>query len=220
MRFRLWRYLFTLALAFFPIKIALAGDMLKREPEVPPGVEFLRSLDVEGYVQRQKHGGNGIQMGRIRTRYLDPDVNAFVGMLTAISQFNRPLSIGEEPERSTPGLFWTWGVDIGIIRGRHLWEVDLMGVSARQKLGFAPAIVGEHTLSSHWTLFHRTELHLYSGDNLIDQDQGFYWMNDWWGFTAGYRMIGAKHLNRQGPHVGIRLFFNSPKIPFLFPSLG
>ena len=96
-----------------------------------------------------------------------------------------------------------------------------MGSSLSQRLGFAPAIVGEHKLTSRTTLFHRSELNIFAGDSILDADQGLYWMwKPWLGVTAGYRWFTSEHIDRSGPHIGLRLYFESPKIPFLFPSLG
>jgi hypothetical protein len=95
-----------------------------------------------------------------------------------------------------------------------------MGTLFGARLGFTPAVVGEHRLFKNFFLYHRTEVTLYADDQLLDADQGFYWMRGWWGLSAGYRIFAAKHMNRSGPRVGVRILFENPKIPFIFPSLG
>jgi len=107
------------------------------------------------------------------------------------------------------------------VRGRHLWELDLMGSSLSQRLGFAPAIAGEHRLNARLIGYHRTELNIFTGDSILDADQGLYWMwKPWLGASVGYRWFTSQHMDRSGPHIGLRLYFESPKIPFIFPSLG
>lgn len=82
-------------------------------------------------------------------------------------------------------------------------------------------MVGEHRLSASWTAYHRTEINIFTGDAILDADGGFYWM---WsrsvGLSFGYRWFASQHMDRSGPHAGVRLYFENPKIPFLFPSIG
>jgi hypothetical protein len=197
------------------------GPMLKKEPDVPPELAFVRSIDVDTFVESMNYHGLGAQSGRVRLRLLDPDMNAFVGMLFGVHHFNQDLRIGDPENPDTAGVMANWGGDFGIVRGRHLWELDLMGANLSKRLGFAFAGVGEHHLSSKLLFYHRTEFNVFTSDAILDQDQGFYWM---WrssvGFSAGYRWFTSSHMDRSGPHIGVRLYFESPKIPFIFPSLG
>jgi hypothetical protein len=198
-----------------------ATPMLKHEPEVPPRLAFVRTFDVDAFVERiNERRGRGAESLRLRTRYLDPDVNLFVGLVTGLHHFNQDLYIGDPEAPDTAGTFWNWGINMGMVRGRHLWEFDLMGVVLSSSLGPAAAIVGEHAMGAHWTLYHRIELNLLPGDTLFDGDLGAAYMWNQVGLSAGYRIFAAQHMSRSGPHVGIRLLFESPKIPFLFPSLG
>ena len=192
-----------------------------KEARVPMFRQFVRTLDVEGGVGTANPNDTGVQFFRIESRYLDPDVNAFVGMLASMSRFNEKLRIGEDDHLSTAHWVGNWGVDIGIVRGKHLWAVDLMGGNLGNHLGFAPALVGEHNLGEHFKIYHRTIFDLFMTDPMLDSDQGIMWNSGKiWGLTLGYRIVSAKHMNRSGPRVGILLHFNSPKIPFIFPSLG
>jgi hypothetical protein len=197
------------------------GPMLKKEPVVPSEFAFVRSLDLETYVERTNSHGLGAQSGRIRLRFLDPDVNAFVGMSVGVHHFNQDLRIGNPDNPDTAGVMVDWGGVFGVVRGRHLWELDLLGSSLSNNLGFAPAIVGEHHFCEKWTAYHRTEVNLFVGDAILDADQGFYWM---WkpsvGLSFGYRWFTSLHMDHSGPHAGIRIYFENPKIPFIFPSLG
>jgi len=195
--------------------------MLKKEPVVPSEFAFVRSLDVDSYVERTNYHGLGAQYSRARLRYLDPDVQAFVGLTVGFHHFNQDLRIGDPDAPDTAGVMVDWGGAFGIVRGKHLWELDLQGASLSNRLGFAPAIVGEHHLSPKWTVYHRTEFILFTGDAILDADQGFYWMaNRSVGLSFGYRYFTSLHMDRSGPHVGVRFYFESPKIPFIFPSLG
>ena len=206
-------------LFLYPMASCLWGAD-KKEPVIPPGSDFIRTLDAEAYVERQNSRGLGNQTLRLRTRYLDPDVNAFVGMQGSLNHFNIDLRIKDPESPETAGLYGDWGINLGVIRGKHLWELDLQGLTLSSSIGFAPAIVGEHRVGERWTLYHRTELGLMTGDTIVDSDQGVYWMRGIWGLTAGYRIFAAKHMNRSGPRIGVRVRFESPAIPFLFPSLG
>ncbi len=162
-----------------------------------------------------------MQSGRVRLRFRDPDVDAFVGMVVGVHHFNQDLRIGDPDFPDTAGVLCNWGGAFGIVRGRHLWELDLMGSSLSSSLGFAPAIVGEHHLTEKWIAYHRTELNIFAGDAIFDADQGLYWMwNSRLGGSIGYRWFTSLHMDRSGPHIGIRFYFESPKIPFIFPSLG
>ena len=195
--------------------------MLKKEPVVPPGLDFVRSVDVDLFVESTNQKGLGAQTGRLRFRFLDPDVNAFVGMVVGVHHFNQDLRIGDPDGPDTAGVMCNWGGAFGIVRGKHLWELDLMGTSLSDRLGFAPAIVGEHHLGGRLLLYHRTELNIFTGDAILDADQGFYWMwKPWLGASIGYRWFTSQHMDRSGPHIGVRFYFESPKIPFIFPSLG
>jgi len=195
--------------------------MLKREPIVPAPLAFVRSLDVDAFIGQTNQNALGMQSGRIRLRFLDPDVNAFVGMAVGVHHFNQDLRLGSPDNPDTAGVLCNWGGVLGLVRGPHLWELDLMGSSLSQRLGIAPAIVGEHAIFPRWRIYHRTELNIFTGDAILDADEGFYWMwRPWLGFAAGYRWFTSQHVDRSGPHIGIRLYFENPKIPFIFPSLG
>jgi len=195
--------------------------MLKQEPIVPAGMDFVRSLDFDastGFTNR-KH--LGYQVAAMRLRYLDPDVNAFVGMVVETYHFNQDLRIGSPDAADTAGVLCNWGGVFGLVRGRHLWELDLMGSSLSGRLGFAPAILGEHKMGTHLIGYHRTGLDIYAGDAILDADQGLCWMwKPWLGVSLGYRWFTSQHMDRSGPHIGLKLYFENPKIPFIFPSLG
>ena len=197
------------------------GPMLKAEPIVPAGMDFVRSLDLDTFVEATNQKGLGAQTSRIRFRFRDPDNNAFVGMVIGVHHFNQDLRLGNPAGPDTAGVMVNWGGAFGVVRGRHLWELDLMGSSLSGRLGFAPAFVGEHHLVGPLLLYHRTELNIFTGDTILDADQGLDWMlTPWLGVSAGYRWFTSLHMDRSGPHVGLRLYFESPKIPFIFPSLG
>jgi hypothetical protein len=195
--------------------------MLKKEPVVPSEFAFVRSLDVDTFVERTNRDGLGAQSGRLRLRFLDPDVNAFVGLVAGFHHFNQDLRIGDPQGPDTAGVMADWGGAFGIVRGKHLWELDLEGASLSERLGFATAIVGEHHLTASWIAYHRTEINLFPGDMILDADEGIDWM--WMpslGLSLGYRWFTSQHMDRSGPHAGVRFYFESPKIPFIFPSLG
>jgi hypothetical protein len=195
--------------------------MLKKEAEVPPDLAFVRSIDIDTYVGETNRQGLGMQSGRVRLRLLDPDVNAFVGMLFAVEHFNQDLRIGNPQGPDTAGVMVNWGGDFGIVRGKHLWELDVMGANLSERLGFAIAAVGEHQLGRSVTFYHRTELNVFTGDAILDADQGLYWMcTKSVGLSLGYRWFTSDHMDRSGPHIGLRFYFESPKIPFIFPSMG
>ena len=195
--------------------------MLKKEPVVPNDFAFVRSLDIETFAERTNWDGLGAQSGRIRLRYLDPEVNAFAGLLASFHHFNQDLRIGNPEAPDTAGVLANMGLDFGVVRGKHLWELDLEAAVLSQQLGFATAVTGEHHLSASWTAYHRTEINILPGDAILDADQGLYWM---WsrslGLSVGYRWFTSLHMDRSGPHAGVRFYFESPKIPFLFPSIG
>ena len=198
-----------------------AGPMLKKEPVVPNDFAFVRSLDIDTFVERTNYHGLGAQSGRIRLRYLDPEVNAFAGLLASVHHFNQDLRIGNPDYPDTAGVLANMGLDFGIVRGKRLWELDLEAAVLSRQLGFATAVTGEHHLSASWTAYHRAEINIFAGDAILDADGGFYWM---WsrsvGLSVGYRWFTSLHMDRSGPHAGVRFYFESPKIPFLFPSIG
>src|SRR5882724_6015294 len=211
---------FPKSVLFLPATIALAsssvlaeGQMLKAAPVVPPEYAFVRSVDLDLFVGETNRQNLGMQSGRVRFRFLDPDVNAFVGMAVGVHHFNQDLRIGDPATGDTAGVMCNWGGVFGIVRGKHLWELDLMGSSLSSRLGFAPAIAGEHHFGSRAILYHRTELNLFKGDAILDADQGFYWMfKPWLGASAGYRWFTSNHMDRSGPHIGLRIYFENPKI--------
>jgi hypothetical protein len=210
---------------FIPLFLLAAplwsADAPKKEPEVPAFAQFVRTLDVEGNYAFLGSDAIGSQGLRVETRYLDPDVNAFVGLIGTFSRFNEKLHIGESPDVKSALFIANWGINIGLVRGKHLWAIDLMGASLGNHLAFGPAIVGEHDLAKKWKLYHRTTIDFFTGDTIVDSDQGFLW-NPWKtvGFTAGYRIFAAQHTSLNGPRLGLIWRFQSPKIPFIFPSLG
>jgi len=211
---------FLVLIGLIYVPTILSAELLKKPPEVPERLAFVRMLDVDSFVESPNRGGYGIQTVRIRTRYLDPDVNAFVGLLTGISHFNQDLRIGNPDAPDTAGLLWNWGADIGLKRDRHLWELDLMGVVAGSRLGPCLGIFGEHNITTQWRFYHRTEISAFTGDAMLDADQGLYWLWRWTGISIGYRWFTSRHMDRSGPHIGVLLRFENPKIPFVFPSLG
>jgi hypothetical protein len=204
-----------------PAGFAHADDAPKK-PQVPAGLAFVRTFDAEAYVERLNDHGQGAQSIRLRTRYLDPDVNAFVGFVTGLQHFNRDLFIGDPTAPATSNLMWNGGIDLGLKRGKSLWELDLMGSVLSSSVGPAVAIEGEHALRGRWGWYHRTELNFFlaDGDTIFDADQGVYWQGAHWGLTGGYRIFAASHMSRSGPRLGLRWVFESPKIPFIFPSFG
>lgn len=193
------------------------------ERKVPRWARFERSIDVEGFVQRTRHTHDGNQSFRIQTRYLDPAVKASVGFIFGLHHFNEVLRLDEPPTLDTPEWLGNAGITLGLHRGGSLWKLDITGVLAGSTLGPALAIGGELPLNKHWGLFHRAEAFIFTGDTqdiLLDADQGIYVQAGVTALTMGYRVVSGMHVNRSGPRVGIRLRFNSPKIPFIFPSLG
>jgi hypothetical protein len=216
------QFLLTLAvLSLVHPSVYAFGPMLKTDPVVPAGMDFVRSLDLDTFVESTNQKGLGAQSERIRVRFLDPDVDAFVGMVVGVHHFNQDLRLGDPQGPDTAGVMCNWGGAFGIVRGKHLWELDLMGSSLSDRLGFAPAIVGEHHLSSQLLFYHRTELNIFVGDAILDAEQGLDWMcTSWAGVSLGYRWFTSDHMDRSGPYIGLRFYFESPKIPFIFPSLG
>jgi len=188
---------------------------------VPPELQWVKSIDIQGFAGMEDQGRKGVQHGRLRWRYRDPEVNAFVGMQFGMTRFHEKLSL-EDPDNPRRGnVIWDGGANIGIVRGRHLWELDLMGVTAAGKLAAGLAIVGEHRLTSRVTFYHRTQIDAFTGDGILDADQGFYWMmSKNVGFDGGYRIFATQHSHRNHAHIGLRLYFEGPKIPFIFPSVG
>jgi hypothetical protein len=214
------RLLLSIAILLCAISLRAATPMLKKEAEVPPELAFVRSLDLDTYAERTNDNGLA-QTARLRLRLLDPDVNAFVGLVGGFHHFDEELTSGSADSLETSRLLTDWGGVFGIVRGAHLWELDVEGATLGPKLGFAAAIAGEHRLSPSWTFYHRLEPNFFVGDTVIDGDTGFYWMlNKSLGFSLGYRLFASQHMNRNGPHAGVRVYFESPKIPFIFPSLG
>jgi hypothetical protein len=177
--------------------------------------------ETDGFVLQDNQRGTGNQHFHMRLRYLDPDINAFVGMQMDLEHFNRDLVIGNPDDPATGSFLFDMGAHIGVVQKSHTWDLSLMGVTAAGKLGPCVAITGEHSLSKRWIFYHKTQGDIFVGDAIFDQDQGFYWMvGNTWGVSAGYRWFASLHQDRSGPHVGIRFYFENPKIPFIFPSLG
>ncbi len=195
------------------------ADVLKKPPQVPERLRFVRSLDIEGFAQDSNDNHSGVQTFRVRLRNLDPDVNAYVGLLTGVTHFNDEALF--DPVVGQSGkVLWNWGGDIGLKRGPHLWEIDMMGSVFATHIGPALAFVGEHQLTSWLQLFHRTEGNFFVGTTVAEQDQGLTFQWNGFGVEAGYRFLAGTHFHRTGPHIGLTWRFSSEKIPFVFPSLG
>jgi hypothetical protein len=189
--------------------------------EVPTDKNWVRSLDVDGgaWVEDRRH--RGAQFFGIQSEYLDPDVNAFVGMIFRGTRFNEHIKFGDPAAPSFASALFNWGVRVGIVRGPHTWEIDLMGANLGEHLAFGPAIGGEHVLAGTLKLYHRTIGEFFEGETVLDSDQGLSWMP--WktvGFNAGYRIFTGQHLRHSGPRAGFQLRFDTPRLPFIFPSIG
>jgi len=199
----------------------LSAQSAQKLSVVPDRFQWVRRIDVEGFVGKEDRTQQGVQNGRFRFRYLDPSVQAFVGLQTGLTHFNRALAL-EDPNNPRLGhLLFDLGANIGIIRGKHLWELDLMGVTAAGKLAAGVAIVGEHRLFASVYGYHRTQANFFTGDGMLDADQGLFWMvGKQVGFHAGYRILSTQHSNHNHAHIGLRLSFENPKIPYIFPSVG
>jgi len=214
--------LLSLAL-LIPFSPFAAAQEALVERKIPAWATFERSVLIDGFVQQLNRNREGNQSLRVRTRYLDPAVNRFAGFVGGFHHFNRDLVLDEPPSLDTPEWLGHLGIAIGFVRGKHLWEVDLLGAMAGSTLGPALAIEGEHTLGKHFGFYHRVEATFFSGateDLAFDADQGFFLSTGGVGVTLGYRIFTGLHMNRNGPRVGLRLRFKSPKIPFIFPSLA
>ena len=138
-----------------------------------------------------------------------------------VSHFNQDLRLGDPNDPAHAASIWNWGANVGVVRGAHLWAVDLLGASLGEHLAFGPVIEGEHSLGKYFKLFHRTGLDLFVGDTMIDSNQGLLW-SPWEtiGLTVGYRIFASRHMSRNGPSAGFLLHFDIPKLPFIFPSIG
>jgi hypothetical protein len=202
----------------------LAAASAQHAAQIPSGADFVHSLEGEAFLGAAGGPHTGIEGFRLATQYVDPDVNAFVGIITSLSHFNRKMDFGTAATdtQGTGSVLWDWGAKLGLIRGPHLWELDLMGASLGGRIAFAPGIAGEHSLGAGWRIYHRTTPHFFVGFTLLDSDQGLAWYpSSSWGLSAGYRFLAGQHVSSQnGPRVGIVFRFQSPKIPFIFPSLG
>lgn len=188
---------------------------------VPPEFQWVRSLDTEGYVQKENGYRDGIQHVHFRMRYLDPDVNAFIGMQADLDHFNHALLLGD-PNNPAAGHFLVdMGAHVGVVRKKTTWELDLMGVTSASKLGPALAVVTEYRFNRHWMYASRIQGDIFTSDGVLDIDQGLCWtIKKSLGITVGFRTLLALHMDRLGPRVGLRYAFDSPKIPFIFPSVG
>lgn len=210
-----------MAVLLFTGNVALAAEAKKPAPKVPLAFDFKKSLHLElfTHVAPDIRDAQGF---RAKTRYLDPDVNAFVGLITNLYRFDEKLRLESsgrvDPVRSH--LLWNWGINLGIKRGRSWWEVDLMGAVLNRSLAPVLGLAGDHALSRRFEFYHRTEVSFFAKDMLLDSDQGIRWMYDSVGITVGYRIFSGNKMNHNGPRVGVTYRFESPKIPFLFPSLG
>lgn len=224
--FRMHRTLFWRAavLCAFSVPAWAAKPQLKSSTKpavVPTEFQWVRSFETDGFVQESLQHESGVQHVHMRLRYLDPDVNAFVGMQLDVDHFNRDVRIGNPDNPFKGNVLFDMGAHIGLVRSIHTWDLALMGVTAAGKLGPAIAITGEHAISHRWMLYHKTQVDIFVGDAFLDQDQGVTWKaHRDWSVTAGYRLFISPHINQSGPHIGLRYEFESLKIPFIFPSLG
>ena len=95
---------FAMSFGFLAAHSMVHAEETPKEPQVPAQFAFVRSLDVDGYVQRTSDHGLGSQSLRMRLRYRDPDVNAFVGLLTGVTHFNRDLYLGTPTAPDTSNM--------------------------------------------------------------------------------------------------------------------
>jgi hypothetical protein len=201
-----------------------AGAWADKPPKpavVPSEFQWVRTLDAEGYVQSENQRGTGIQHAQLNLHYLDPDVNAYIGMQTYFDRFNRDIALGDPNDPALGDFLWSLGANIGLQSKRHRWELDLMGIAMRDHIGPSLGLVSEHQISQRWSYANRLQLSILVNDFIFDFDQELYWrLGNVWGVTAGYRWFTAMHIDRSGPHIGLRYRFDSPKVPFIFPSLG
>jgi len=69
---------------YFIFAIALPCLVFAQEPSkpsvVPEQFRWVHSIELEGFVGKEDRTQQGVQNGRFRLRYLDPNVNAFIGM--------------------------------------------------------------------------------------------------------------------------------------------
>src|SRR5437899_2181327 len=98
-----------------------------KPPQVPQKFEFIRTLDIEGGAYAWGKQNSGAQFWRVETRYRDPDVNAFVGLIGVFTHFNEDIVLGDPLDGTFAPLLANWGADMGIVRGAHVWALDLMG---------------------------------------------------------------------------------------------
>src|SRR5687768_13712358 len=85
------------------------AELPEKKSQVPERFQFVRTVEVEGAYALAGRDEKGAQMARIETRYLDPDVNAFVGLIATFARFNERLRVGEPPELKTALFIANWG---------------------------------------------------------------------------------------------------------------
>ncbi len=194
-----------------------------KPPHVPVWASFERSMEVESSLQSAVRSKETNQSLRIRTRYLDPAVQRTVGFVANFHHFNKDLTLDESPNLDEAEWLGQLGISFGRRSGKHQWNVDLLGTLAGTTLGPTLGLGGEHRLGYGWAFYHQADATAFTGatqDFLLDADQGLLWRKSFFGISVGYRIVSAMHLNRNGPKIGLRVRFNSPKIPFIFPSVG
>ena len=207
--------------AIFLANVCSGATQPVKPAVVPAEFQWIRSLDTDLYVQKENGYGSGIQHFHLRLRYLDPDVNAFVGMQTDLDHFNHDLLLDDPNDPNRGSFLADMGANIGIVHKKTTWELDLMGATAAGKLGPATALVTEHRFDAHWMYYSRLQGDIFIGDGIFDVDEGICWtMKKSLGISLGYRALISLHMDRIGPHIGLRYSFDSPHIPFIFPSLG
>jgi hypothetical protein len=216
------RAFFSLAILCLVILPWAHADQPIKPAVVPTDVQWVHALDTDDYLQLENsHKNSAVEHFHLRLRYLDPDVNAFVGMQTDLDHFSRDLVLGANDTANNGNFLWDMGAHIGLVRKKATWELDLMGVTAAGKLGPALAVIYEHRYNAHWMYYNRTQGDIFVGDGIFDFDQAVAWdVEKSWDVTGGYRIFTSLHSNHNGPHLGIRYSFDSLKIPFIFPSLG
>jgi hypothetical protein len=197
-----------------------APKSMKHPANVPNDKTWVRSLDVDGGVWVEDRDQHGAQYFGVQTRYLDPDANAYVGLILRGTRFNDHITFGDPNEPFSANALLNWGAAIGMVRGRHTWEIDLMGANFGKHLAFGPALAGDHVLFKSVSLYHRSAFDFFIGDTLLDSDQGLRWRAGKFGISAGYRIFTGQHLRHSGPRIGIDLRFDAPHMAFIFPSIG
>jgi hypothetical protein len=206
---------------FFAITPAFGEKLLKKPAEVPSEYQWVRTVQVDGLAGAENNHRAGFQAGRLTLRYLDPSVNALIGMQAGASHFNRSLVLEDVDTGPSGETLVDVGAHIGIKRKRNVWVLELAGATAAGKLAPAIAITGDYGLGNSFGIYHRMQAYIFVGDFAFESDQGFALrLGRDWEVTAGYRFFETTHLERSGFRAGIRYRFDSPNVPFIFPSVG